>query len=253
MKLSLAALFLLTAALYASVGFGGGSTYTALLVLFETDYRLIPIIALSCNILVVSGNCWRYGREGLIPWRRIVPLIALSVPAAWLGGRLAISEFVFIGLLWVALLLSGLRLIFARPVAETDAPPADLPLWASLGLGGGIGFYAGLVGIGGGIFLAPVLHMMRWGRARVIAAACSLFILVNSAAGIVGQVGKLSDLSLISEAVPYWPLLPAVLIGGFVGNYLGVFRLSDMWVKRLTGGLILAVALRLAWRWFGLI
>lgn len=254
MKIALlAALFFVTALLYASVGFGGGSTYTALLVISGTDYRLVPVLALACNILVVSGNVWRYGRAGLIDFKKVLPLIIISVPAAWLGGRLHISETVFIGLLWIALLLAGTRLLLNRPAEDQEPQNPSKFIWLNPLIGGGIGFYAGLVGIGGGIFLAPILHFLRWGTAKHIAAACSLFILVNSLSGMGGQITKLGDLSILDEAVTYWPLLPAVIIGGFIGNKIGVMRLSDTVLKRLTGGLILFVALRLAWRWAQLV
>ncbi len=253
MKIGLLALaFGLTALLYASVGFGGGSTYTALLIATGTDYRLVPLIALACNIVVVSGNSLRYGRAGLIPWRKLAPLIALSIPAAWFGGRLNLSEAVFIGLLWVALTIAGWRLLVAKP----DQAPEymqETPLWMGAALGAAIGFYSGLVGIGGGIFLAPLLHVLKWGRTKVIAASCSVFILVNSVAGLAGQWTKLADTERLSDALAFWPLLTAVMIGGWIGNYVGVFRLSPIVVKKLTGGLILIVAVRLAWRWFSLV
>jgi len=233
----LAALFFITALLYASVGFGGGSTYTALLIVSGTDYRLIPIIALSCNILVVSGNVIRYGRSGLIEWRRIWPLIC--------------PQQIFIALLAAALLITGVRLLISQPreALQTEARQSSNILDAIIG--GAIGFYAGLVGIGGGIFLAPILHIMRWGQTRHIAATCSLFILVNSISGIGGQFMKLNQLSLASDALGFWPLLPVVMLGGFIGNHLGVFKLSELWLKRITGLLILAVALRLLWRLIG--
>lgn len=253
MKLALATLFFLTAALYASVGFGGGSTYTALLVVTGTDYLLIPVIALTCNILVVSGNVWRYSRENLITFSKIWPLILLSVPAAWIGGRLSISETVFIGLLWVALAIAGARLLLQPRSIDTTAPPKNIPKWQATLLGGVIGFYSGLVGIGGGIFLAPVLHTLKWGTARAIAATCSLFILVNSLAGLWGQATKLGALERYTDALAYWPVIPAVLIGGFIGNHWGVFKFSEATLKRLTGILIILVALRLAWRWFRLV
>jgi len=108
--LAIASLFVLTACLYASVGFGGGSTYTALLVAGGTDYALIPIVALCCNIAVVAGNTLRYSRSGLIPWKKLWPILALSVPAAALGGRLNISETLFVGLLTAALFFAGIQL-----------------------------------------------------------------------------------------------------------------------------------------------
>lgn len=250
MKLALAALFLVTAGLYASVGFGGGSTYTALLILFGTPHYLVPIVSLTCNILVVSGNSLRYAKARLIEWPKLWPLLITSVPAAWFGGQFRISETVFIGLLWVALAFAGLQLLFLKPRRSVDEDYRHVPKGLLAITGAGIGFYAGLVGIGGGIFLAPILYALRWGSAKHIAAACSVFILLNSASGIIGQMQKLADMSLLSEALAFWPVIPAVLLGGFVGNYLGVFKISEVWLKRLTGILILSVAIRLAFRWF---
>jgi uncharacterized membrane protein YfcA len=246
-------LFWVTAGLYASIGFGGGSTYTALLVLFETDYRLIPLIALSCNILVVSGNTWRYHRARLIPWARIWPLLLISMPAAWLGGRMVISETLFLGLLWAALLLAGGKLWLDSRADRRETSHRKLSTPFTIVIGAFIGFYAGLVGIGGGIFLAPILHMLHWAKAKVIAASCSVFILFNSAAGLMGQYNKWHDTNVMNEMSAYWPLIPAILIGGFIGNHLGVYRLADIWLKRATAILIIFVALRLMVKWIGLI
>ena len=255
MKLSLIFLFFVTAALYASVGFGGGSTYNALLVMADTDTRVMPLIALACNIIVVSGNVVRYYRARLLTLRRYLPLVILSIPMAWLGGSLPISQKLFIGLLALALIFAGIRLLWS---SVREDPDSDTTSSSKLGpmptavIGGGVGFYAGLVGIGGGIFLAPILHFARWGSAKAIAAACSFFILVNSIAGLAGQSSKLVDMGQIEAAYAYWPLLPAVFFGGLIGNYMGVFKLSEIWVKRLTAILILYVALRLALKWFTL-
>ena len=253
MKLvALAFFFTLTAGLYASVGFGGGSTYTALLVTGGTDYALIPIIALSCNLAVVAGNTVRYAHAGLVPWKKLWPVLAFSVPAAWLGGRLNISETMFIGLLAAALLFAGFRLLrnprHTEPSELKDTPP----LLSGL-IGAGIGFFSGLVGIGGGIFLAPVLYALSWGRAKTIAAGCSVYILFNSIAGLAGQSMKLSNTDKLSEALVFWPLIPAVIIGGFIGNHVGVKYISQIWIQRLTGALILMVAIRLGVDWVSLV
>lgn len=254
MKLAALALcFWLTAGLYASIGFGGGSTYTALLILFDADYHIIPIIALTCNILVVSGNSLRYQREKLIPWSRLWPLLIVSIPAAWLGGRLVISETIFIGLLWAALLIAGMKLWGDSHKHNKAISGKALPLPVTALIGGFIGFYAGLVGIGGGIFLAPILYMVKWDKAKIIAATCSIFILLNSLAGLLGQYSKLQGTEVLNSAISYWPIIPAILIGGFIGNHMGVYRAPDIWLKRTTAILIIFVALRLMMKWIGLI
>ena len=246
-KLSLAAAFFTTALLYSMVGFGGGSTYTALLAVSGTPFILIPVVSLACNIVVVSGNTVRFSRAGWVRWSRLISILVLSVPAAWLGGRLVVSEAVFIGLLCVALAIGGGRLLLARP--PQNGAVRILPRWAGSVLGAGVGFYSGIVGIGGGIFLAPILHALNWGRAREISAACSVFILVNSLAGLAGQLSKLES---AVPAFDYWPLLVAVMAGGWIGNRLTLSRISPELLRRMTGGLILLVAVRLAVRWIGL-
>lgn len=249
MKLVLAIAFFATALIYSSVGFGGGSTYTALLVVAGVPFALIPVISLTCNVAVVSGNSVRFARAGLVRWRALAPLVVLSIPAAYVGGRLPVGEVVFVGLLALTLLVSGLRLLWTS--ASTEAEPQPVALGVLLALGAGIGLLSGVVGIGGGIFLAPALHALRWGRAREIAAACSVFILVNSVSGIAGQLQKL-DAGRVAEAAAYWPLLLSVLAGGFLGNRLGVRVFSPATLKRVTAVLILLVAVRLAWRWASL-
>ncbi len=245
-------LFFVTAALYAAVGFGGGSTYNALLVLSGADYRILPAVALSCNIIVVTGGAFAFARAGNLKWRRIAPFLITSIPAAWAGGRIPVSETLFIGALGFSLLAAGLHLALDRNRdldAEIKAPPAALA-WA---VGGGIGFLSGLVGIGGGIFLAPVLYLIRWGKPKEIAGACSLFILVNSLSGLTGQLMKLGDMQALSMMRDYWMVFPAVLIGGQIGSRLANVGLSSLTIKRLTAILILYVSARLLLRWYGMV
>ena len=251
--IQLAGLFALTALLYAMVGFGGGSTYNALLVLSGTDYRILPAIALTCNIIVVAGGTWRFWRAGHVSWRRILPWVGISVPAAWIGGRLPISETVFVGALGGSLLVAGLQLAFERRGVIAPGEAWTPPLALSLAIGAALGLLAGLVGIGGGIFLAPVLYLLRWGTPREIAGTCSVFILVNSIGGLAGQLTKLGDLGAAGLLWDYWLLLPAVLIGGQIGSRLGSARIPPLIVKRLTAVLILYVAARLIWRWFAML
>jgi len=242
--------FLLVALIYASVGFGGGSTYNALLVLSDIDYRILPAIALACNIVVVAGGVAHFGSRGLIPWRRIAPWIAASVPAAFVGGVLAVPEQVFVGLLGVALALAGAQMILL-PAAATSAPFRVVGSGAALAGGAGLGVLAGVTGIGGGIYLAPLLHWRRWGPPREIAGAASLFILVNSIAGLAGQATKLTGIKMAAIAGSYWPLLVAVLVGGQIGSRLGSAGLPEAWLRRVTGAVVLYAAVRLLIRYRG--
>ncbi len=246
--IALALGFFVTALLYAMAGFGGGSTYNALLVLAEIDYRAIPILALCCNIIVVTVGSWRFARAGHIDWRRIWPLIILSVPLAWLGGRLDVPETSFVGLLALSLLVSGLLMLWQpRWQAESKAPRRGA--WLEPVAGGALGFLAGVVGIGGGIFLAPLLYMLRWGTERAIAGSCAFFILVNSIAGLAGQLGK--DEGRGGAALTdHWLLFPAVLAGGLIGSILGSQRLDPKHVRLVTALLVLYVAVRLCLRFY---
>lgn len=246
--------FFITAALYASVGFAGGSTYNALLVLAGTDYRILPTSALLCNLIVACGGTYRFARAGHVEIVRIAPWIVTSVPAAWLGGYLHVSETMFVGLLGLSLLASGLRMLLKKADELTlEKSSARKGQFLAPVVGAILGLLAGLVGIGGGIFLAPVLHLLRWDNAKKIAATCSVFILVNSVAGLAGQAMKLGDTQLLAEISPYWMLFPAVLIGGQIGSYMGVVRLNPDMLRILTALLILYVSGRLLLRWYGMI
>ena len=247
--ITLAILFFITALLYASVGFGGGSTYTALLVLFGANYLIIPIVSLACNIIVVSGNSWRYMHAGLISLRRIWPFLVLSVPLAHFGGKLEIEEKHFIGLLAISLLFAGVSLLIKRQ-AHIEVNPKANSLVVNAIIGAGLGLLSGIVGIGGGIFLAPILLHLRWGKPKEIAALCSLFILVNSVAGLAGQLDKLDDFGQLAMTKPYWILAPMVLIGGFAGNKLSLKVFSENTVRKMTAFLVLFVALRLLWKFY---
>ncbi len=244
----LAIAFFATALLYASVGFGGGSTYNALLALSGVDYRILPAIALVCNIIVVTGGTIRFAREGLVPWRAVLPLVLVSAPFAWLGGLTPIKETTFLALLAASLAIAGFALLIQREVSTIPAPRGKGGRLRDMLTGAGIGYLAGLVGIGGGIFLAPYLHFTRWASARQIAATASFFILVNSIAGLAGQVLKLAGNNQLPVLTGYWPLAAAVLIGGQIGSYMGVRLLPPMLIRRLTAVLILYVAGQLVWK-----
>ncbi len=224
----LLAAFFVTALLYASVGFGGGSTYNALLAISGVDYRILPLIALSCNIVVVAGSTVRFARAGVIPWRGALSLTAIAAPAALLGGLTPIGEGAFLTVLGASLVLTALTMVL--PVADRVAEPHRATRLLPLAVAP-LGYLAGLVGIGGGIFLAPLLHLTRWNEARAIAATASLFILVNSLFGIAGQMLKGGEGRLLAAVDAGLPLIIAVAIGGQIGSLLALRFLPQRWIR----------------------
>ncbi|MDP9163183.1 MAG: sulfite exporter TauE/SafE family protein [Pseudomonadota bacterium] len=249
--LELALGFFVTALLYAAVGFGGGSTYSALLVLARTDFHALPILSLLCNLVVVSIGSWRFALAGEVQWRRIWPLFTLSVPLAWVGGRLVVSQLLFVGLLAASLIVAGLAMLWQRRPLPDDT--TSEPSWREPVIGGLLGLLAGIVGIGGGIFLAPVLHMMRWGGAKAIAGTCAVFILVNSLAGLAGQLAKSGSGTVATTIGAHWLLFPAVAIGGLAGSMIGAGPLKARHVAILTALLVLYVGGQLALRFVHLL
>lgn len=227
--------FFVTALFYASAGFGGGSTYSALLALTGFDYRLLPIISLCCNIVVVSGSTVRFARAGLIPWRGALTLALVAAPLAFLGGLTPVKQSTFLLLLGISLILAGLALFLPRS-PESEGQPAALAKWMGLAAAP-LGYLAGLVGIGGGIFLAPLLHLTRWDRARQIAATASLFILINSIAGLVGQLVKNGPERFGEALGGALPLVLAVILGGQLGSLLAQRLLPERVIRWLTAAL----------------
>ena len=251
--LVLAGLFFLVAVAYSSVGFGGGSSYNALLILSGMDYRLVPAIALSCNVLVVSGGVIHYARAGALSASQLFPFIILSIPMAWLGGRLPVSELVFVGLLGFSLLAAATQMFWTRQTNSAQHDFGKTQFWlVSALIGGFIGLISGITGIGGGIFLAPIIYFFHLAPARTVAGITSGFILVNSIAGLAGQLMKADGYSPMPGWLQAWPLFIVVVIGGQIGSHLGAYHLPENWIKRLTALLMLYVAVRLIWRWAGM-
>jgi uncharacterized membrane protein YfcA len=224
-----------TALLYASVGFGGGSTYSALLALWGFNAQLLPIVSLCCNIVVVSGSTIRFARNGTIPWRGALTVSLVAAPLAFLGGLTPIKETTFFLLLGLSLVFAGIALLLPR-TAEAEGRPTRLARYMPFAAAP-LGYLAGLVGIGGGIFLAPLLHLTRWDKARRIAATASLFILINSIAGLIGQFAKQGPDRFALALSGALPLLIAVVIGGQIGSLLALRFLPERVIRWLTAAL----------------
>ena len=240
--------FVVVAFLYASVGFGGGSSYTAILIASGLSWQLVPPVSLLCNIIVVSGGVYHFARAGHLDMKFAVPLISASVPAAFVAGTVHLDEPTFLLLLAIALLASGSLMLLDRQWRQEEQTRPELGTMALLTLGLLLGALAGITGIGGGIYLAPVLHFFRLADAKTVAATASLFILVNSLAGLGGQLTKLGAEAQILLDAGYLVLPVAVLLGGQVGSRIGATLLPAAPIRRLTGLVVLIVGARLLWQ-----
>ena len=241
----LSILFFITAILYSSVGFGGGSTYLALLLIWSIPYYIFPVIALFCNILVVTGNSINYIRAGNHNIKLLIPFLIGSIPFSFLGGTLIINKEIFEILLFIVLSIAGLLLMINNKSYEKkEIKVKKLNFIISFLIGSILGIVSGIVGIGGGIFLSPILFLLRADSPKNIATSASLFILINSISGIFGQLSKEN---IFNEVLLYWPLFFAVIIGGFLGNFLNLKIFSSRVLVLMTSVLVIFVAARMGY------
>ena len=239
----LSILFFITAILYSSVGFGGGSTYLALLLIWDVPYLIFPIIALLCNIIVVSGNSFNYIRAGNHNFKLLLPFLIGSVPLAFLGGTLKIEKDIFEILLFFVLAIAGfLLLINNKSYENNNSIIKRLSFIISLIIGSVLGLISGIVGIGGGIFLSPILFLLKAEKPKIIVTTASLFILINSISGILGQLTKENILIELSN---YIPLFICVFIGGLLGNYLNLKIFTSRVLAIITSLLVIFVSIRM--------
>ena len=239
----LSILFFITAILYSSVGFGGGSTYLALLLIWDIPYFIFPIIALLCNIIVVSGNSFNYIRAGNHNFKLLLPFLIGSVPFAFFGGTLKIEKDFFEILLFFVLSIAGILLLINNKSYENnDLIIKKLNFIISLIIGSVLGLISGIVGIGGGIFLSPILFLLKAEKPKIIVTTASLFILINSISGILGQFTKENILTELSN---YIPLLVCVFIGGLLGNYLNLKIFTSRILAIITSLLVIFVSIRM--------
>ena len=242
----LSILFFITAILYSCVGFGGGSTYLALMLIWEIPFYIIPILALCCNIIVVSGNSINYVRSGNLNLNLLVPYLFGSIPFAFFGASISISKELFEIILFIILFIAGILLLIKNKSYDNDQIKINsITKSVSIFIGSVIGFVSGIVGIGGGIFLSPILFLMKAGYPRHIATAASLFILINSIFGVAGQLTKNI---VFEEFLNYWPLFACVLVGGQIGNLLNIKFLSNKTLTIITSMLVIFVSIRMGIR-----
>lgn len=234
-EVALAAAVLAIAVLYSTVGHGGASGYLAAMALFGVAPAAMRPTALSLNVLVASLAAWRFHREGWLSWRLLWPFVATSIPAAAAGGALSLPDPVYRRVVGAALLIAAWHLFRTAGRAPEPGirPP---PVGVALAVGAALGLLAGLTGVGGGIFLSPLILAVGWAGAKETAAASAVFILVNSVAGLGAFLvagGSIPGLAAL--------LLPAAVAGGAVGATLGARRLGGTAIRRLLA-VVLVVA-----------
>ncbi|MDQ7849956.1 MAG: sulfite exporter TauE/SafE family protein [Armatimonadota bacterium] len=235
----LAAAIFAAALLYSSVGHGGASAYLALMALAGIEPAVMRPAALALNILVAGIGAFRYIRAGFFSWRAFAPFAATSVPLAFVGGTLALPGVFYRWVVGAVLLTGALRLFL--PDRERSGPIHRRPqLWLAALLGAGIGLLAGLTGVGGGIFLSPLLVLTGWATVREQAGVAAAFILINSAAGLAGVVGRTGSLP-----PPVYLWAGAAVAGGLVGTELGSRRLGPTALRRLLALVLIIAGLKL--------
>lgn len=233
--LALTALIFIAATLYSTVGHAGASGYLAAFALFGLAPEEMRPAALTLNILVAAIACYRYTRAGQSDWRLLIPFILTSIPAAYVGGTLHVPPEIYRPMVGVVLLLSAVQFIRTAKRAARDDAKAGAPDLLLCPIAGAVlGLLAGLTGTGGGIFLSPLLIFMHWAPTRHVSGIAAGFILLNSIAGLIGNVKLLPSLP---EALPYWAL--AALLGGLLGTQLGSKTLPLPAIRRVLGAVLI--------------
>ena len=245
----LSILFFITAILYSSVGFGGGSTYLALLLIWDIPYYIFPLIALFCNVIVVSGNSFNYIRAGNFNFRLLLPFLFGSIPFAFIGGSLVIQKEIFEILLFCVLSIAGiLLLINNKSFDDKNIIIKKLNFFLAFAIGAILGFVSGVVGIGGGIFFKSYSFIIKSRKSK---SYCYNSLIIHTYKFCFRNFrSTYKKNSILNEIINYWPLFLWVLIGGFLGNYINIKILSGRMLALITSILVIFVAMRMGYRIF---
>ena len=242
--LLIAALIFIVAVLYSTVGHAGASGYLAAMALFGLAPAVMKPTALTLNIIVAVVGTIRFCRAGFFSWRIFWPFAVASIPAAFVGGWLTLPASIYKAIVGIVLLYSAVRIFFSARRADTEDVRAA-PLGWALGCGAAIGFLSGLTGVGGGIFLSPLLLLMHWARTKETSGVSVTFILVNSIAGLLGHglFAHFTSVATLPRAALIWG--PAALAGGFIGTELGTRRLPIAGIRRWLSLVLVVAGLKL--------
>lgn len=231
------------AIIYSSAGFGGASGYLLSMSFFDIPANVMSSTALVLNIFVSSISFANYFRAGHFRPKLLIPFLITSIPAAFIGGVFKLSEQAYTTLLYLVLTYLAIRMTFFPVISEKENwTPRPIPLWASLFSGAVIGLLSGMIGIGGGIFLSPLIILWGWGTSKQAAASAGAFIAINSISGLVGRFTN-STFSLGEFGIP---LLIVGLVGALIGGQLGAVTFSSANVRRVLG-VILCIAVGTYW------
>lgn len=239
-------IFFIIALFYASVGFGGGSSYIAILATQSNDVLSIKATALICNLIVVSNTCIQAFRKNLFEWKEMLPFILLSIPFSLLGAMMRIKDEIYFNILGISLIISSLLLFFQKEESLNSKEIIKQEnVWGGTFIGGLIGGFSGMLGIGGGIFLSPYLYFSRWGESKKISVLCSLFILCNSIAALFPTLYQLKNTSI---SINIFYLCFMVFLGGQLGTFLSFSFFSSAIVRRITALLIFVAGLEILFK-----
>jgi uncharacterized membrane protein YfcA len=235
----IAVLILVVALLYSTVGHAGASGYLAVMALFGMAPIVMKPTALMLNIIVALIGTVRFYRAGFFSWRTFWPFAVASIPASFIGGSLTLPVSVYKLIVGFVLLYSATRLFLSAGSADKGKTTL-VPIWMALVLGAAIGLLSGLTGVGGGIFLSPVLLLMHWAKTKETSGVSAAFILFNSIAGLLGNI---PSVAFIPGGITYWA--PAALIGGWIGTELGTQWLPIVGIRKWLSAVLVLAGLKL--------
>lgn len=228
----------IVAVLYSSVGHGGASGYLAVMAMLWVDPSITKPTAFILNVFVASIGTWQFYRVGYFSWRVLLPFAITSIPFSFIGGTISLPTAIYKVLLGVVLVLAALRLAWKLTAGDSETKPP--PIWIALVIGAAIGLLSGLIGVGGGIFLTPILLLARWSETKVAAGVSAMFILVNSIAGLAGNPGQIL---VLPQNVWFW--IVAAVIGGVLGSTLGARKFDSLTLRRVLSAVLLFAGVKL--------
>ncbi len=232
-------LILISAILYSAVGHAGASGYLSAMALFGIEPNIMKPTALILNIIVAIIASWKFYRAGMYSWNVLLPFALPAIPFAYYGGAITLPGQFYKPIVGAILLISAIKFFIETKSFEKE-DVNKIPIWQAVLIGAGIGFLSGLTGVGGGIFLAPLLLFFRWAETKQTSGICAMFILANSIAGLAGQITKIPELPNV-----IWLWAFVVIIGGYIGAEFGSRKLNNPTIRKLLAVVLLIAGFKM--------